>query len=125
MSVKGISVFTGLLCLWAGACGATQPASHGTIQFTGAIVESGCATNARSGAVIELTGCANASRGTRVDVSSVAPVASVKALGDPAAHVLLVADSGGGRYYDQRYLLVDGGGKPIQSGNYVITLTAP
>lgn len=39
--------------------------------------------------------------------------------------MLLVADSGGGRYYDQRYLLVDGGGKPIQSGNYVITLTAP
>jgi hypothetical protein len=39
--------------------------------------------------------------------------------------VRLVADSGKGRYYDQRYVLVDSAGKLIQSGNYIITMTSP
>lgn len=121
MNVKGIAVFTGLFCLGtAGACAAAQTTGHGTLQFTGAIVESGCATNARSGGVLELTGCAISTRGSRFDVRNVAPVASVN-----AAHVKLIADSGNGRYYDQRYLLVDRAGKLIQSGEYVITLTSP
>lgn len=120
MNVKGISAVTGLFCLWAGACAAAQTVGQGTIQFTGAIVEPGCAANARSGAVMELTGCASSNRGSRFEVRNVAPVASVN-----AAHVKLVADSGTGRYYDQRYLLVDSAGKPIQSGNYVITMTSP
>ncbi|MFT0477097.1 type 1 fimbrial protein [Pseudomonas antarctica] len=120
MSVKGISVVTGLFFLWAGACAAAQTAGQGTIYFTGAIVEPGCVTNARSGAVMELTGCAISSRGSHFDVRNMAPVASIN-----AAHVKLVADSGAGRYYDQRYLLVDNAGKPIQSGNYVITMTSP
>ncbi|WP_371913946.1 hypothetical protein [Pseudomonas sp. 35 E 8] len=42
-----------------------------------------------------------------------------------AAHVQRVANSGNGRYYEQRYVLVDSAGKPIQSGNYVIILTSP
>ncbi|UEL25175.1 type 1 fimbrial protein [Pseudomonas fluorescens] len=120
MNVKGISVFTGLFCLWAGGCGAAQTVGQGTIQFRGAIVEPGCATNARSGAVMELTGCAQSNRGSHLDVRNVAPVASVN-----TAHVKLVSDSGNGRYYDQRYQLVDDAGKPIQSGNYVITMTSP
>ncbi|KTC18475.1 hypothetical protein AO391_13485 [Pseudomonas marginalis ICMP 9505] len=120
MNVKGISVLAGLFCLWAGACAAAQTVGGGTLEFRGAIVEPGCATNARSGAVMELTGCAEFSRGSRFDVRNLTPLASVN-----TAHVLLVADSGSGRYYDQRYLLVDGAGKPIQSGNYVITLTSP
>ncbi|WP_371926555.1 hypothetical protein [Pseudomonas sp. PB105] len=40
-------------------------------------------------------------------------------------NVRLVADSGSGRYYDQRYRVVDSTGKPVQSGNYVVTVTAP
>jgi hypothetical protein len=120
MNVSRFSVVTGLLCLWASTCGAAQTVGQGTIRFTGAIVEPGCATNARSGSLIELTGCANANRGSRFDVSKVGPLASVN-----AAHVRLVADSGEGRYYDQRYLLVDDAGKPIESGNYVITMTSP
>lgn len=120
MNVRRFAVMTGLLCLWASTCGAAQTVGQGTIRFTGAIVEPGCATNARSGSVVELTGCASVSRGSRFDVRSVAPVASVN-----AAHVRLVADSGEGRYYDQRYLLVDSDGKPILSGNYVVTMTSP
>ncbi|MGY2043748.1 type 1 fimbrial protein [Pseudomonas pergaminensis] len=120
MSIKGISVFTSLLCLWAGACGAAQTVARGTIEFRGSIVEPGCAANARSGPVIELNGCAQASHGSHLDVRELAPVASVN-----AAHVRLVADNVSGRNYDQQYLLVDGAGKLIQSGNYVITLTSP
>ncbi|WLG26397.1 type 1 fimbrial protein [Pseudomonas lurida] len=120
MSIKGISVFTSLLCLWAGACSAAQTVGQGTIEFRGSIVEPGCATNARSGSVMELKGCAQANRGSRLDVRSMAPQAIAN-----AAHVQLVADSGSGRYYDQQYVLVDSAGKRIRSGNYVITLTAP
>ena len=120
MSVKRLGVVTGLLYLWASTCGAAPSVGQGTIEFTGSIVETGCATNARSGAVLELTGCAEASRGGDVDVRGLKPVASVD-----AAHVLLVADARSGRYYNQRYVLVDGAGKPIQSGNYVVTLTTP
>ncbi|MEW5700182.1 type 1 fimbrial protein [Pseudomonas synxantha] len=120
MNVGRFSVMASLLCLWASTCGAAQIVGQGTLRFTGAIVESGCATNARSGSVMELRGCARVSRGSRFEVRNVAPVASVN-----AAHVRLVADSGEGRYYDQRYLLVDNAGKPIESGNYVITMTSP
>ncbi len=120
MGVKGISIIAGFLGLWAGSCAAAQTAGQGVIRFTGSIVESGCATNARSGAVMEVTGCASASRGSHFDVRNMASAASVD-----AAHVRLVADTRNGRYYDQRYVLVDGAGKPIQSGSYVVTMTAP
>ncbi|WP_248751509.1 type 1 fimbrial protein [Pseudomonas sp. MWU15-20650] len=120
MNICGISVVAGLLCLGASTGGAAQTVGQGVIEFKGSIVEPVCAANARSGAVMELNGCSNASRGSRLDVRSLAPVASVN-----APHLRLVTDSGEGRYYDQRYLLVDGAGKPIRSGNYVITLTSP
>ncbi|UII69254.1 type 1 fimbrial protein [Pseudomonas sp. HN11] len=120
MSIKGTSVFTSLLCLWAGACGAAQTAGQGTLEFRGSIVESGCATNTHRGSVVELSDCAEASRGSRLEVRQIAPVASAL-----AAHVLLVADSGNGRYYDQQYVLVDSAGELIQSGSYIITLTSP
>ena len=120
MNVRRFAVVTGLLCLWASTCGAAQTVGQGTIRFTGAIVEPGCATNARSGGQMDLIGCPSANRGGAIDVRSMRPVASVA-----DAHVQLVADSANGRYYDQRYRLVDSAGKPIQSGNYVITLTSP
>jgi hypothetical protein len=41
-------------------------------------------------------------------------------------NVKLVADSGrGDRFYQQQYALVDGQGKPVTSGQYLITLTSP
>jgi hypothetical protein len=120
MRINGFSAATGLLCLWASACGAAHPASQGTIRFTGSIVEPMCATNAHSGTQLDVTGCPSASRGNQFTVRSVAPVASVN-----AASLRLVADSGSGRFYDQRYLLVDGRGQPVKSGRYVVTLTAP
>ena len=65
MSSKGISMFTSLLCLWAGVSDAAQTVGQGTIEFRGSIVEPGCATNARSGSVVELKGCAQANRAGR------------------------------------------------------------
>ena len=119
MNLKHLSVVTGFLAVWAGSC---MAASSGVIQFHGSIVEPGCAPAALSGAAMELKGCPQASRGGRFDVQ---PVRSVQALGNSAVNVKLVTDSGAGRYYDQRYVLVDSGGKPLQSGAYVVTLTAP
>ncbi|CRM59707.1 hypothetical protein [Pseudomonas sp. 24 R 17] len=57
MSTKGISLLTGLLCFWAGACGAAQT--------VGSVVEPGCATNTHRGTVIELNGCAESRRVTK------------------------------------------------------------
>lgn len=54
------------------------------------------------------------------------PVATVAALSPSAVKVKLVADSGRSeRYYNQQYALVDGAGKAVNSGAYIITLTSP
>lgn len=119
MNGMGLSAVTGFLALWAGTCMASSPS---VIQFQGSIVGLGCASVTQSGALIELKGCPLASRGSQYQAR---PVGSVKALGNATANVKLVADSGNARYYDQRYVLVDNLGKPIQSGNYVITMTSP
>lgn len=120
MSSKGISVIAGLLGLWASTCGAAQSVGQGTLEFRGSIVEPGCATNARSGLVMEVKGCADTGHANRFDVRSLMPVAGVA-----APRLLRVADSGRGRNHDQRYVLVDGAGQPILSGNYVVTVTTP
>ena len=119
MHVKRLSRVTGFLAVWAGSCLA---ASGGVIQFHGSIVEPGCASSAPGGAVMELKGCPQTVRGNQFDVQ---PVRSVQALGAAKANVKLVGDNANGRYYDQRYVLVDSLGKPIQSGLYVVTLTSP
>ncbi|NWF14706.1 type 1 fimbrial protein [Pseudomonas reactans] len=119
MNVKRLSLVTGVLAVWAGA-GIAGPS--GVIQFHGSIVEPSCHAAAPSGSTLELKGCPQALLGSRLAVQ---PVRTVKALGTAQANVKLVADSSDGRYYDQRYVLVDALGKPIQSGAYVVTLSAP
>ncbi|WP_305955136.1 MULTISPECIES: type 1 fimbrial protein [unclassified Pseudomonas] len=95
-------------------------ASQGVISFSGSLVDGPCATNARSSASMELTGCTTASHDTHIDVRKVATVAGID-----AASARLVSQARVGRYYDQQYQLVDSLGMPIQSGAYVITLTSP
>jgi len=97
-------------------------ASQGVIQFHGSIVEFSCESVARRGALMELKDCPLANRGSQFEARQ---VDSVKALGNATTYVKLVGDSGNGRYYDQRYVLVDGHGKPVQSGYYVITMSSP
>ena len=119
MNVKRLSVVSGLLAVWAGGC---MAASSGVIQFHGSIVEPSCNSAAPGGSTVEFNGCPQPVRGSRFEVQ---PVRSVKALGSSAVNIKLVADSGDGRYYDQRYMVVDLNGKPILSGAYVITTTVP
>ena len=117
MNVKGLLVVSGCLALWAGSCMAS-----GVIRFQGLILAPGCDASVSSASTLELKGCPQAFRGNQFDVQA---VRSVQAVGNASANVKLITDSGEGRYYDQRYMLVDAGGKPIQSGAYVITMTAP
>ncbi|WP_256577054.1 hypothetical protein [Pseudomonas sp. Irchel s3b6] len=59
-------------------------------------------------------------------VQSVEPVRSVSALDHSRVDVKRVVDrTQDGRYYDQHYALVDGAGKPVTSGAYLITLAYP
>lgn len=119
MNVLRLSLVTGVLAVWTGACLA---ASSGVIQFHGSIVEPGCNPSTSGGATVEFNGCPQALRGSQFEAQS---VRSVTALGNAAVNVKLVADSPNGRYFDQRYVLVDALGKPIQSGAYIVTMTAP
>jgi len=119
MNVMRLSLVSGFLAAWAGAC---MAAPSGVIQFHGSIVEPGCHSVAPGGSTVELYGCPQALRGSQFDVQ---PVRSVTALGTAPANAKLVSDKDNGRYYDQRYVLVDAAGKPIHSGLYVVTLTAP
>ncbi|PRA23115.1 hypothetical protein [Pseudomonas poae] len=117
-NVKRFSRVAGFLVIWTGAC----MASDGVIQFQGRIFAPGCTPLAPGGSTLELNGCPQAFRGNQFDVQ---PIRSVQAVGNSAVKVKLLTDSGAGRYYDQRYQLVDGRGKPIQTGAYVVTLIAP
>lgn len=117
MNVKRLSLVTGLLAVWAGSCMAS-----GVIQFQGRIYAPSCTPVAPGGSALELKECPQAFRGNQFDVQT---IRSVQAVGNAPVNVKLVADSGEGRYYDQRYQLVDSRGKPVQSGAYIITMTAP
>ncbi|MGH8449028.1 type 1 fimbrial protein [Pseudomonas sp.] len=119
MNVTRLSVVTGFLVVWAGACLA---APSGVIHFHGSIVEPGCNSATLGGSTVAFNTCPQAMRGSQLEVQ---PVRSVQALGNATANVKLVADSGSGRYYDQRYVVVDARGKPIQSGTYIVIVTSP
>ena len=117
-SVKRLSLVAGFFALWTGA----SMAADGVIRFEGRVVEPGCQSSSRGGSTLELTGCPQKLRDSQLNVQ---PIRSVQAVGTAPVQVKLLTDSGAGRYYDQRYQLVDGRGKPIQSGAYVVTLIAP
>lgn len=126
MNLNRLSVGISLLSALSGTCLAATPSSQGVIHFIGSIVEPGCTFNAGTSSTFELNGCATPARGSTVSARSVEPVHTVTALGRSAVNVRLIAESGAGaRYSDQQYQLVDSAGKPIRSGNYVVTLTSP
>jgi type 1 fimbria pilin len=106
-------------------CQAATPIAQGEIRFTGSIVESFCTTSSQPSGW-RMQGCPSMARGTGIDVRRIDPHATVRALDNASAQVRLVADSGDrGRYYDQQYALVDNAGRPVTTGNYLITLTSP
>lgn len=119
MNLKRLSVVTGFVVAWTGSCLA---APSGIIQFHGSIVEAACNTGTPGGATVEFNECPQALRGGQFEVQS---VRSVMVPGNAPVNIKLVTESGSGRYYDQRYVLVDAHDKPIQSGAYIVTMTAP
>ncbi|QBF25667.1 type 1 fimbrial protein [Pseudomonas tructae] len=124
MNGKSVASAAGLL-VFSGACLAATPVAQGVITFTGSIVEAPCMASERSG-VLSLDDCPAQMRGTRVDLHRVEPQASVSAPDLAPVNVKLVADSGtAGRYYHQRYALMDASGKPITRGTFLVTLTTP
>lgn len=126
MTIKRMSaIHVGLLFSLSGACMAASPVGQGVIYFHGSIIEASC-TPLTMADGLKLSNCPSLARGSAISVRNVEPVSSVTALDHSAVSVKLVADSGrSGPYYQQQYTLVDGQGKPVNSGKYLVTLTSP
>ncbi|MVV49339.1 type 1 fimbrial protein [Pseudomonas sp. PB120] len=121
MNGKQISVCISLFLALKGTCLAAAPPS-GTVQFHGSIVEPGCTSRASTQAAFELNGCPFPGHAVTMKVNSLGPVIR----GHGSVNVKRLADSGQkDRYYDSQYELVDGAGKPVRSGMYLITLSMP
>ncbi|MBK5416653.1 type 1 fimbrial protein [Pseudomonas sp. TH31] len=123
---KPLSVGISLFFAMSGACLAATSLGQGVIRFQGSIVESSCGSHVGANSTVELSGCSTSAQGSAVSARSVEPVSSVSAPDHSRVDVKLVKETRrDGRYYDQQYTLVDGAGKPVNSGTYLITLTAP
>lgn len=125
MNGKRWSLGMGLFFVLSGACHAANFSGQGVIRFHGSIVESGC-TFRMGGAMFEFNDCPTKVGDNSISVRRVEPVRSVSAIEPSGGNVkLLIGRNHDGRFYNQQYELVDGGGKPVRSGTYVVTLTSP
>lgn len=100
-------------------------ASPGVIAFRGAIVESPCAVST-SAEGFALQGCTAMTADRDSRASGVEPLRSVRSIDGSAAQVKLIRENREeGGSLRQQYALVDGKGRALTSGNYVVTLTYP
>ena len=119
--IMRLSAVMSIVFSLTGACWAGTPVAQGKIQFQGSIVEPNCASRTGERATFELNVCPSPLRATTIIVNNVATVNDSSSI-----KVRLVSDTGrNGRYYNQRYELVDKSGMPIRSGNYLVTLSLP
>lgn len=82
----------------------------------------GCRHGCRRGA----DGVLGTEPGTTIEAQRLVPVSQVTALDASAVKVKLLAETGrDSRYFDRQYQLLDETGKPVRSGNYLITLSMP
>lgn len=126
MNRKQLLLGISLYAAFNGLCVAASAPSQGVIHFQGAIVEPACTSSAGASAVVALTGCSAQSRGTTIEAQRLVPVSQVTALAASAVKVKLLAETGrDSRYVDRQYQLLDETGKPVRSGNYLITLIMP
>ncbi|WP_095061615.1 type 1 fimbrial protein [Pseudomonas sp. Irchel s3f7] len=122
MNSKHLAVGFSLLFALNGAC----LAASSTISFQGSIVESGCQPNMGTAATFELYGCPVQSRTMAFSAKSITPTVGVSSLNPTGVKVKLLDEKERkSRYFDQQYALVDDTGAPVQSGNYLITLSMP
>ena len=126
MDNNRLAIGTFLVFALSGVSLAAAPFGQGVIQFHGSIVESGCIINVKMSSTFEFKRCPSPQLGSAVNVRRVESVSAVNATGHSSVKVKLLAGSSpDGRYYNQQYELVEGSGKPVLSGAYVITLTLP
>ncbi|MGJ7516074.1 type 1 fimbrial protein [Pseudomonas baetica] len=118
MKIRYLSVAVCTFLTLNSACWAAALTAPGSIRFEGAIVERGCRSSLGADATLVLNACPAAGRGTVIQVND--PLVARTDI-----TVTLIADKGQGRYYDQQYRLLDGTGKPVQSGQYLITMILP
>jgi hypothetical protein len=69
--------------------------------------------------------CPTPSRNIDVSVHRVRPKTSLSSDSTPVKARLVVSSTTEGRYFDQQYALVDRAGKPVTTGNYLVTVTMP
>ncbi|TYO70142.1 type 1 fimbrial protein [Pseudomonas sp. CK-NBRI-02] len=97
----------------------------GVIRFTGNVVESPCTTSFDSTGW-RMDACPTPSRNIDVSVHPVRPKTSLSSSDSTSVKAKLVFSSTTeGRYFDQQYKLVDRAGKPVTTGNYLVTITMP
>ncbi|WP_137806424.1 type 1 fimbrial protein [Pseudomonas sp. G(2018)] len=120
MKIKHLPVAISVFFTLSGSSWAATPGAPDTIRFEGAIVERSCSSGLSTQATVKLNTCPALGRATVVNVRNVDPLSA-----SAQVTVKLLADSGQGRYYDQRYALVDATGAPVRSGNYLMTMTLP
>ena len=118
MKIRYLSVAICTFLTLNSTCWAATLAAPGSIRFEGAIVERGCRSSLAADATLALNDCPAAGRGTVIEVNDLLGARS-------DITVTLIADKGLGRYYDQQYRLMEGTGKPVQSGQYLITMILP
>jgi type 1 fimbria pilin len=124
MSINRLAIGASLFFALNSGSQAAVPLGQGVIQFHGSVVESSCIAHVNMSSSFELQRCPQPMLGTAVNVRTVESTRSVSAAGYSSVKVkLLAVSSPDGRYYNQRFELVDGSGKPVQSGRYLITVT--
>ena len=120
MSIRKVSLGWGLLLGLAGSCLASAPAGRGDIHFQGAIVEAPCKVSV-TGPGLALHGCPGAApEGS--SAPGMEPVVTVSSLDASAAPARLqVTDD----LLPRQYRLLDAASRPINLGNYRVTLSYP
>ena len=121
MSCLRISIAMGLLVSLSGTCFA----SPGVIALRGAIVEAPCPVST-SAEGFAFHGCPARATGQDGSTRKVPPLQSVRSIDGSTAQVKLIGENREeGGSLRQQYALVDGKGRALTSGNYVVTLTYP
>lgn len=123
MNGKHLLIGMKLFLVMCGACLAAPSIAGGVVPFSGAVVDPNCASRVGKNSTFEFNSCPSRLGGK---VLSVQPSRTALSLDHASINVRKIGGSvQNGRLFDQQYQLVDGKGKPVRSGAYLITLTSP
>lgn len=126
MNIQRQLMIACFLLIGVEAANAQSESVNGVIRFRGNIVESSCMAGGASETFVDLVECPQANTGQVISVRNVSLVDSNA--NNPQTNVtaqLIAYANQRDHYYTQRYMLRDGEGKPVNSGNYLVTLTLP